>query len=114
MFSIIVLLLITAGLTLGQETDEARRNLDRCLNGLPSCDLSRLTPAEVTSVSAESKKRNFTKCMSRNATCDPSRLTKKESTTVQAEYRRQNVEKCLAAAPTCDPLQLEAADLPRI
>src|SRR5580704_5297599 len=91
------------------QAPDSRNNLASCLNGLPGCDISLLSAADVKSVSEAGRARNFNACMKGLFSCDPSRLTSDEATQVSTMYVRRNAKACIDGLVSCDPARLTQA-----
>ena len=85
---------------------EVRENLSSCLNGLPSCNLALLSPADLQRVSAFVKQRNHERCMALAANCDMTLLTVDQVPIVIQARNQRNLDRCLTGGFQCDPLIL--------
>src|SRR5437899_7543985 len=85
------------------QSTSSRTNLNNCLNGLASCDISQLTPADVKTISDAAKSRNVNNCMNGLSKCDTTRLTQDEAKAVANAYARRNDKSCIDGLSRCDP-----------
>jgi hypothetical protein len=51
-----------------------RDNLGRCLDGIPGCDISALSPQDLPKVAAAYRRRNLESCLKGMSSCDPWRF----------------------------------------
>src|SRR5271157_2459218 len=68
-------------------------NLERCLEGLPSCDVSRLKPEDIGQISAVRRTRNVQNCRSGSPNCDPTSLQPKELQEAVSATKGRNLER---------------------
>src|ERR1035438_4500511 len=66
-------------------------NLDRCLHGLPTCDVNRLKPDDVSRIAESNRARNVQNCRSASSSCDPTSLAPEELKAVMSANARRNV-----------------------
>src|SRR3954466_7655333 len=81
-------------------------NIERCLKGLPSCDVSRLLPGDLARMAESYAHRNLELCRAGAAACDPVSLPKQELLGVLTAARQRNLERCLTGSANCDPTSL--------
>src|SRR5580700_8675818 len=67
----------------------ADANLDRCLQGLSSCQVGSLKPEEITRLAEIYRRRNIDACRSVSSSCDPIALPKEELAHALAEANRR-------------------------
>src|SRR4051812_43681537 len=87
-----------------QNRKEDTANLDACVKGLSSCNISILSASNLTLVSQAAKKRNYERCLNSQSTCDPTRLTPTEAAAVKAAFLSKNLQHCVDGMASCDPL----------
>ena len=93
--------------------DGQNRELDlsACLNGLPGCNVSQLTPskskASPTRLKTKEPQQLHLIGLSKG---DPTRLTTEQAKTVGVMYTRRNAKSCIDGLAGCDPQRLNAAD----
>src|SRR5437660_11515949 len=85
-------------------------NLDRCLQGLPSCDVSRLRADDIRYMADEYRRRNADACRSGSPACEPAALSDAEWKALVAANHQRNMDRCRAGSPNCDPLGLTAEE----
>src|SRR6202034_2693026 len=96
----------SAGKPAFAQIGQPKNNLNSCLNGLPSCDISQLTAADVKTVSNASQARNLSSCMKGLFSCDPTPLTTEEAREVNTLWDRRNAKSCVEGLVNCNPVQL--------
>src|SRR5580704_1895818 len=70
-------------------------NLDRCMRGLSSCDVSRLRPDDIARLSEAARRKNVAACQSFATACDPTALSPEEQTRLKVAVRQRNLDRCL-------------------
>jgi hypothetical protein len=70
------------------------RNLSDCRDSATSCDLSKLSPAEMHQVSAPQQQRNFSNCIGGWCDCDRFKLSQLQARKVADAEHQRNFSEC--------------------
>jgi hypothetical protein len=102
--------ILVIGARAGPEDAQRQRNLNNCVAGLRSCDISTLAPPELQQVSGVYKRRNFNNCLIGLSSCDPTVLSSQEQASAMNASKQRNLQRCLAGSPQCNPTILTAQE----
>lgn len=84
----------------GQSAESAReQNLSACKSALGSCDLSKLTPSELSEVAFVEHQRDVSNCRDSERFCDHSKLTQPEANALAVAEYRHNISDCMEVDP---------------
>ena len=95
---------------LAAQTRDHDDNLSACKDGWPSCDHSKLSPAEARQVAVAERQHNVSDCRDGRPSCDASKLTLGEVRGVAAVKHDRNLSDCRSGWQSCDYVLLTAEE----
>src|ERR1700682_4372784 len=99
----VLLGILVFGAQAAPEDAQTQRNLNSCVAGLPSCDISTLASSALQQVAAAFKRRNLNSCLTGLPSCDPTVLTSQEQASAMNAFKQRNLQRCLTGSVQCDP-----------
>src|SRR5580658_10289512 len=84
--------------------------LASCLKGSPDCDISQLSPQQMTAVANAARARNLANCETGLTSCDPTRLTREQAANLEKNAQSRNARNCIDGLASCNPQLLGPQD----